>query len=86
VSTFIRLTRHDRIGDRSPTPELLFKVVRAGFGQRRKRLSAALRTLLKPGMREDPALAPFLLRRAQDMSLEDFTVLTNLIFDNQIPR
>jgi len=78
TSTFIRLTplRPSPSGTRSQ--RFLFRIIRAGFGQRRKRLAAALKTVLPAAVLRMPAAAPYLTRRAEDMSLEDFAALCHL--------
>ncbi len=82
TSTFIRLTPHGLRGSEVKSKELLFKIIRAGFGQRRKRLAGALKALLPSDFLRSAAAGKYLGRRAEEMSLEDFTALANQIFDN----
>ncbi len=82
TSTFIRLTPRGRPASGVKSEELLFKVIRAGFGQRRKRLAGALKALLPLDFLHAGTGRQYLDRRAEQMSLEDFTALANLIFDN----
>jgi len=86
ISTFIQLTPHAPPPPGGRDRERLFRVIRAGFGQRRKRLLSALKPLLVSNIQDDPRARAYLMRRAEDMSLEDFTVLSNLVFDNQFRR
>ena len=58
--------------------EILFvKVVKAGFNQRRK----TLRNSLKPYIHDKPEISshPFFTKRAEELSVEDFVELTNLV-------
>jgi 16S rRNA (adenine1518-N6/adenine1519-N6)-dimethyltransferase len=82
-SSFVRLVpianRKKIFGVKSE--ELLFKVIRSAFGQRRKRLYASLAGIL--GRKDlDQLLAEALLsRRPQELDLTDFVTISNLIFD-----
>lgn len=53
-----------------------FKVVKTGFGQRRKTLRNALKSLGYKGSEE----LPFLDKRAEELTVNDFVLLTNLIY------
>lgn len=56
--------------------ELLFKkIVKAGFNQRRKKLSNALKVLIIPEHLKDH---PFMDKRAEELSVEDFIQFTQL--------
>ncbi|MBS1571243.1 MAG: 16S rRNA (adenine(1518)-N(6)/adenine(1519)-N(6))-dimethyltransferase RsmA [Bacteroidetes bacterium] len=56
--------------------EVLFKnIVKTGFNQRRKKLSNALKSLIIP---EHIIGHPFLDKRAEELSVEDFIVFTRL--------
>ncbi len=65
---------------------LLFQVIRAGFGQRRKRLAKALKAFLPAELLSSARAEKYLGRRAEEMSLDDFEELANLIFDIQRRR
>lgn len=55
--------------------EILFKqIVKAGFNQRRKKLSNALKTLMIPEALQNH---PFLDKRAEELSVADFISFTN---------
>ena len=57
--------------------ERLFKtVVKTGFGQRRKTLRNSLRGLLPPGT---PMEATIFNQRPEQLSVDEFVALTNLI-------
>lgn len=71
-SGVIRLTRNPKEG--LAGNEILFKqIVKAGFNQRRKKLSNALKVLNIP---ESLKLHPFLNQRAEELSVEDFISFT----------
>lgn len=71
-SGVIRLTRRPKEG--LAGNEILFKqIVKAGFNQRRKKLSNALKVLNIP---ESLKLHPFLNQRAEELSVEDFISFT----------
>ena len=55
--------------------ELFFKVVKTGFNQRRKTLRNALKPLLEGSIIEHD----FLSKRAEELSVENFVELTNLV-------
>jgi len=86
TSTFMRLTPLDRRRSGAKSEALLFQVIRTGFGQRRKRLAKALKALVPATLLSSANAAGFLGRRAEELSLEEFTALSNLIFDIQFRR
>ncbi len=86
TSTFIRLTPQGPRGSGVKSEKLLFQIIRAGFGQRRKRLAKALKAFLPVELLSSAGAGRYLGRRAEEMSLEDFTALSNLIFDIQFRR
>lgn len=72
-SGVIRLTRNPKDG--LAGNEVLFKrIVKAGFGQRRKKLSNSLKTLEIPEAMQGH---PFLDKRAEELSVQDFIAFTN---------
>ncbi len=82
VVTFIRRERPPVEADR----ELLFRLVRAGFGQRRKTIANALSTLTKGDGGPPPAWSEVLReasidprRRAETLSLEEFATLALVV-------
>lgn len=85
MSAVVRLERNDRIT--LPCDEVLFKqVVKQGFNNRRKTLRNALKNLILPAFQAQPegSLAIFLKhemlnKRAEQLSVEDFIYLTQLI-------
>ncbi|WP_234110075.1 16S rRNA (adenine(1518)-N(6)/adenine(1519)-N(6))-dimethyltransferase RsmA [Chryseobacterium sp. R2A-55] len=73
-SGVIKLTRNPKTG--LSGNEVLFKqIVKAGFNQRRKKLSNALKVLMIP---ENLKTHPFMDKRAEELSVEDFIAFTNL--------
>lgn len=73
-SGVIKLTRNPKTG--LSGNEVLFKqIVKAGFNQRRKKLSNALKVLMIP---ENLRTHPFMDQRAEELSVEDFIAFTNL--------
>lgn len=73
-SGVIRLTRSVKEG--LTGNEILFKqIVKAGFGQRRKKLSNSLKGLNIP---EELSNHPFLEQRAEELSISDFISFTQL--------
>lgn len=73
-SGVIRLTRNPKEG--LAGNEVLFKqIVKAGFGQRRKKLSNALKVLNIP---EALRTHPFMDQRAEELSVADFIAFTQL--------
>lgn len=85
MSAVVRLERNDRIT--LPCDEVLFKqVVKQGFNNRRKTLRNALKNLILPAFQDQPegSLATLLEheifnKRAEQLSVEDFIYLTQLI-------
>ncbi len=85
MSAVVRLERNDRVS--LPCDEVLFKqVVKQGFNNRRKTLRNALKNLILPAFQTLPAgsMAVFLEheifnKRAEQLSVEDFIYLTQLI-------
>lgn len=72
-SGVIRMTRNQKDG--LAGNEILFKqIVKAGFGQRRKKMSNALKVL---GIPENMKSHPFLDIRAEELSVADFIAFTN---------
>ncbi len=75
-SGVIRLRRKADF-DKFPANERLFQtVVKTAFNQRRKTLRNALKSLSLP---DDPAVAALLPKRAEQLSLADFILITNSI-------
>ncbi len=73
-SGVIRLSRNPKTGLEGN--EILFKqIVKAGFNQRRKKLSNALKILNIP---EELKTHAFMDKRAEELSVDDFITLTNL--------
>ncbi|MFC6267618.1 16S rRNA (adenine(1518)-N(6)/adenine(1519)-N(6))-dimethyltransferase RsmA [Frigoriflavimonas asaccharolytica] len=73
-SGVIKLTRN--IKDGLKGNEILFKqIVKAGFNQRRKKLSNSLKVLEIP---EALLLHEFMAKRAEELSVADFIMFTNL--------
>lgn len=73
-SGVIRLTRNPKPGLEGN--EILFKqIVKAGFGQRRKKLSNALKVLNIP---ENMKNHDFMDQRAEELSVEDFITFTKI--------
>ena len=71
-SGVIKLTRNPKEGLQGN--EVLFKqIVKAGFNQRRKKMSNALKVLNIP---ENLKTHPFLDKRAEELSVEDFIAFT----------
>jgi len=70
-SAVIRLTRH-REGRLPCQEELFFRLVKAGFNQRRKTLRNALKAMLLP----TPDHHPLLEKRAEQLNGDDFIALT----------
>lgn len=66
---------------RARSEELLLRVVRASFGQRRKQILNPLSKIFEKEDLQNISRQDFLTRRAEEFSLGDFVVLSNLIFD-----
>jgi 16S rRNA (adenine1518-N6/adenine1519-N6)-dimethyltransferase len=77
-SGVIRLRRNN-IGKLECNEDLFFKVVKTAFNQRRKTLRNALKSL---NTNEPPVQHPFLDKRAEQLSVDDFILLTNAIAFN----
>lgn len=73
-SGVIRLSRNIKAGLEG-NEELFKKIVKAGFNQRRKKLSNALKVLNIP---EHLKEHPFLDKRAEELSVKDFIKFSNL--------
>lgn len=73
-SGVIRLERNIKEG-LIGSEDLFKKIVKAGFGQRRKKLSNALKILQIP---EELKSHPFMDKRAEELSVEDFIAFTHL--------
>lgn len=72
-SGVIKLTRNPKEG--LAGNEVLFKkIVKAGFGQRRKKLSNSLKAIEIPAALQNH---PFLDKRAEELSVQDFIAFTN---------
>ncbi|MFN4082785.1 MAG: 16S rRNA (adenine(1518)-N(6)/adenine(1519)-N(6))-dimethyltransferase RsmA [Bacteroidia bacterium] len=76
LSAVVRFTLKNSLPDCDY--EILRKVVKTAFNQRRKKLRNALSVF---GI-SDEYLQPFLNQRAEELSLQDFITLTNLIKQN----
>ncbi len=77
-SAVIRLIRNDRVT--LPCNENLFvTVVKQAFSTRRKTLRNALKSLILPACQKDPIWERFGSMRAEQLSVDDFIVLTTLI-------
>ncbi|MDD5019013.1 MAG: 16S rRNA (adenine(1518)-N(6)/adenine(1519)-N(6))-dimethyltransferase RsmA [Candidatus Omnitrophica bacterium] len=74
-----RLKRRSYWGVRSE--DLLFRVIRTGFGQRRKKLRSSLAAILKPLLAGHGEPEPLLERRPEEVSLAEYVLLSNRIFD-----
>ena len=77
-SAVIKLTRNTTI-ELSCSHNHFLQVVKAGFNQRRKKLKNALK---KFSNLEDSSLSLILSKRAEELSVNDFIMLTNQIFSN----
>lgn len=78
-SAVIRLTRNS-VSNLGCDYENLLKVVKTAFNQRRKVLSNSLRELINGN--EEIKSSPFMKRRPEELSVEEFIELTNLIYKN----
>ncbi len=65
---------------------LLFKVIRSAFGQRRKQLYSSLADLIDRESFKQSAAGPFLSKRPEELELEDFVTLSNLVHVRQSSR
>jgi 16S rRNA (adenine1518-N6/adenine1519-N6)-dimethyltransferase len=75
MSAVIRLRRNSTL-QLDSDEKLFFKVVKAGFQQRRKILNNALKSLLPTTKQEPP---PLLTKRAEQLTVADFVALTKYI-------
>lgn len=75
-SAVIRLTRNNTTGI-DCDEKLFFKVVKAGFNQRRKTLRNALRS--NPNLNIDNCDVELLNKRAEQLSVNDFILLTKTV-------
>lgn len=84
ASAFVRLKPFKdpkaRLGLRSEP--LFFQIVRASFGQRRKRLLSSLSRIVDKEVLSGLGCEDILLKRPEELGLMDFARLSNLIFDN----
>ena len=79
-SAVIRLTRNQR--ERLDCDEQLFKrIVKAVFNQRRKMLRVSLRQVFDGGQQPDKVFFthPFMTRRPEQLTIEEFVELTNMV-------
>ncbi len=84
-SAVIRMTRNKR--RRLDCDEALFKtVVKTAFNQRRKQMRNSLKGLVDERIKglEDERLSYFLTRRPEQLSVEEFIELTNLIEQSHV--
>jgi 16S rRNA (adenine1518-N6/adenine1519-N6)-dimethyltransferase len=82
-SAFVRLTPW-KAGARPWKPrseKIFFEIIRAGFQQRRKCLKSALASKVGRDILDRLGSDPILARRAEELSLEDFERLADLVFD-----
>ena len=77
-SAVIKLTRN-KIKELQCNHKHFRQVVKAGFNQRRKKLKNALKNFSNL---EDQSLSLILSKRAEELSVSDFIILTNQIFSN----
>lgn len=78
LSAVIRLTRNE-VEDLNCDEKLFWKVVKAGFNQRRKTLRNALSSIInKEKMNDEPLLD----LRAERLTVEDFVKLTNKVSES----
>lgn len=78
-SAVIRLRRNERI-DAGCNEKLLFQLVKSGFNQRRKTLRNSIRAFIHPSIIEHEIFN----KRPEQLSVEAFIELTNLISANPI--
>jgi 16S rRNA (adenine1518-N6/adenine1519-N6)-dimethyltransferase len=79
LSAVIRLRRNNTL-QLDCDENLFFRVVKAGFQQRRKMLHNALKPLLPPAAKQPFPL--LLAKRAEQLTVTDFVVLTNYIAES----
>lgn len=85
-SCVIRLIRHDEPPVSVKDEKLMFAVIRAAFNQRRKMLSNSLANGMEDFTREEVAEALMLAgtegaRRAQELSLSEFAMISNNLYN-----
>lgn len=87
-SCFVRLEpyRNPKKLYKLRSEEFFFKVVRAGFGQRRKQLLNPLSNLVPKDFLKKLPISDLLSSRAEDLTINDFARLSNLIFEHQNMR
>jgi len=73
-SAVIRLSRNETV-DIGCDPALYFRVVKAGFNQRRKTLRNSLKQII--GDKDTSAISEMLSKRAEQLSVEEFISLAN---------
>lgn len=81
TSAVIRLTRKDNYTLNCPE-DLFFRVVKAGFGQRRKTLRNSLKKFILEGITENTIFN----KRPEQLNVNEFVHLTNIIHQNQEGR
>jgi 16S rRNA (adenine1518-N6/adenine1519-N6)-dimethyltransferase len=74
------MTRRKDVTDLGCNPQLFKTVVKTTFGQRRKTLRNSLKSLLPPGA-SLPADEPMMTLRPEQLSVQQFINLTNLVDD-----
>jgi 16S rRNA (adenine1518-N6/adenine1519-N6)-dimethyltransferase len=79
-SGVIKMTRRKDVTDLGCNPQLFKTVVKTTFGQRRKTLRNSLKSLLPPGA-SLPADEPMMTLRPEQLSVQQFINLTNLVDD-----
>lgn len=77
-SAVIRLTRKDNYTLNCPE-DLFFRLVKIGFGQRRKTLRNSLKTLNLEGIKENEIFS----KRPEQLNVNEFVHLTQIIHRNQ---
>lgn len=82
-SSFIRLKpiNNGARGYMVKSEDLLFKVIRSAFSQKRKKLYTSLSGILEKSELRQLDIAEMLELRPQDLHISDFAKLSNLIFD-----
>jgi 16S rRNA (adenine1518-N6/adenine1519-N6)-dimethyltransferase len=76
-SAVIKITRNNR-KDIGTSDKIFFNVVKTGFNQRRKTLRNSLKSILPQDLTEIEKTG-FLPKRAEELSVDDFLLLTDLI-------
>ena len=75
-SAVIRLSRNETV-DLGCDPGLYFKVIKAGFNQRRKTLRNSLKQII--GDKDTSAISEMLSQRAEELTVEEFIKLTTFL-------